>query len=161
VSLTFAKPLVALPPPPKAKLNAADFLPKRKQLPRHQQLREATVEFRHQIEQIVTDLSAEYVALFGVESLQEGGATWAQGKEERRKQFFFRLNSTPAYFLMKEKLKKAIVRVVREKFAKTAALSKDELGSFVNELFVFLVDQMHATLNKMAESREDAKGQGQ
>ncbi len=37
-------------------------------------------------------------------------------KEERRKKLVFELNNSGDYFVIKEKLKKSIVRIVKEKF---------------------------------------------
>ncbi|KAB1271361.1 Cilia- and flagella-associated protein 70 [Camelus dromedarius] len=43
----------------------------------------------------------------------------------------------------------AVVKIVREKYLKTSSFeSQEELQTFISELYVFLVDQMHVALNQ-------------
>ena len=59
------------------------------------------------------------------------------------------MNSTGKYFAFKEQLKNSVVKIVREKFLKTSAFSDpDEFQQFLSALYVFLVDEMHRTLNE-------------
>lgn len=47
-------------------------------------------------------------------------------------------------------LQHAVVKIVREKYLKTTAFeSQEELQTFISELYVFLVDQMHVALNQV------------
>lgn len=60
------------------------------------------------------------------------------------------MNSTGKYFAFKEQLKNSVIKIVREKFLKTSALSDpDELQQFLSELYVFLQDELHKTLNNI------------
>eukprot|EP00727_Mastigamoeba_balamuthi_P013279 m51a1_g8574 hypothetical protein (1067) ;mRNA; r:203518-207077 len=170
VEVSLAKPLVQAisskaPAPPLAaslltgacpslpqNLNLADFLPKRKQMTRYKQLREATADYKHEIEQVVSVLASEYRSLFGA-----AGDAGPQAREERKKMFYYKLNSTAAYFVMKEKLKKTVVRIVNEKFSRTGFATADEKLLFLNELYVFLLDQMHAALSKSIDSPSESE----
>lgn len=57
-------------------------------------------------------------------------------------------------------LQHAVVKIVREKYLKTTAFeSQEELQTFISELYVFLVDQMHVALNQVsAHNREPPRG---
>lgn len=58
------------------------------------------------------------------------------------------MNSTGKYFAFKEQLKNSVVKIVREKFLRTSALSDpEELQHFLSELYVFLIDELHKSLN--------------
>lgn len=44
----------------------------------------------------------------------------------------------------------SVVKIVREKYLKTTAFeTKEQLQSFLSELYVYLVDHMHIALNKV------------
>ena len=44
----------------------------------------------------------------------------------------------------------SVIKIVREKYLNTTAfVDKDKLQAFLSELYVFLIDQMHASLNKV------------
>lgn len=48
-------------------------------------------------------------------------------------------------------LQHAVVKIVREKYLKTTAFeSQEELQTFISELYVFLVDQMHVALSQVS-----------
>eukprot|EP01105_Mastigella_eilhardi_P026937 TRINITY_DN79_c0_g2_i1.p1 TRINITY_DN79_c0_g2~~TRINITY_DN79_c0_g2_i1.p1 ORF type:complete len:1197 (+),score=355.13 TRINITY_DN79_c0_g2_i1:447-3593(+) len=148
IEISFAKPLVPKPVTPKLHLTPADFIPKRPPLPQYHQLREATQEFSQEISDIIAELAQEYKTLFEVPSAEQ-----QLTKDQRRKQFLYALNTGGQYFTFKEKLKKAVVRIVNEKFHKQRFDSKRELDLFLNELYVFLMDEMHTTLNKTMQGK--------
>lgn len=63
--------------------------------------------------------------------------------EERKKEFLYEINTSGKYHILKEKLKKTIVRIVKEHFKKTGSimgLYKDERDHFYSELYSFLVE---------------------
>lgn len=41
-----------------------------------------------------------------------------EDNEERKKEFFYEINTSGKYHILKEKMKKTIVRIVREHFGK-------------------------------------------
>ena len=55
-------------------------------------------------------------------------------------------------------LQHAVVKIVREKYLKTTAFeSQEELQTFISELYVFLVDQMHVALNQVGVYSSDSR----
>ena len=74
-------------------------------------------------------------------SAQESNASY----EERKKEFLYEINKSGKYHILKERMKKTIVRIVKEHFGKKGSikgLHKDEQDRFYSELYVFLVQQM-------------------
>jgi hypothetical protein len=74
--------------------------------------------------------------------------------EERKKEFLYEINQSGKYHILKEKMKKTVVRIVREHFGKTEAikgLHKDERDHFYSDLYVFLVSEMRKTVADMVE----------
>jgi exopolyphosphatase/pppGpp-phosphohydrolase len=72
--------------------------------------------------------------------------------EERKKEFLYEINQTGKYHILKEKMKKTVVRIVREHFGKSEAikgLKKDERDQFYSDLYVFLVSEMRRTVGEM------------
>jgi hypothetical protein len=64
--------------------------------------------------------------------------------EERKKEFLYDINTTGKYHIMKEKMKKTIVRIVREHFQKQDSagikgIFKDERDHFYSQLYSYLV----------------------
>jgi hypothetical protein len=72
--------------------------------------------------------------------------------EERKKEFLYEINTKGKYHILKEKMKKTIVRIVREHFHKSGALKglkKDARDQFYSELYIYLVKQMRETVEEM------------
>lgn len=70
-------------------------------------------------------------------------------KNIRRRKLLYELNSTGKYFAFKEQIKNSVIKIVREKFLKTSALTDpEELQMFLSELYVFLQDELHKSLNE-------------
>ncbi|XP_029635453.1 cilia- and flagella-associated protein 70-like [Octopus sinensis] len=69
--------------------------------------------------------------------------------EDRKQKLLFHLNTSGKYFTYKERLKHAVVKIVREKYLKTSDFDdKEKLQEFLSELYIFLVDEMNIALNK-------------
>ncbi len=61
-----------------------------------------------------------------------------------RRRLLYDLNSSGKYYAFKEQLKRAVIKVVREKYLKTSAITDPvERQSFLSNLYVFLADHMH------------------
>ena len=61
-----------------------------------------------------------------------------------RRKILYELNSTGKYYAFKEQLKRAVVKVVREKFLKTSTIvNQEERQQFLSNLYVFLSNHMH------------------
>jgi hypothetical protein len=72
----------------------------------------------------VESLAKEYYTLFSAELLEEQKNREKSEKqrqeafEERKKEFLYEINTSGKYHIMKEKMKKTIVRIVKEHFQK-------------------------------------------
>lgn len=69
--------------------------------------------------------------------------------EDRKRKLLYELNNSGKYFTYKERLKHAVVKIVREKYLKTSNFEdREELQNFLSQLYIFFMDQMHVALNK-------------
>jgi tetratricopeptide (TPR) repeat protein len=78
--------------------------------------------------------------------------------DNRRKEFLYDINTTGKYHILKEKMKKTIVRIVKEHFGKTGqlmGLHKNEIDHFYSELYVFLTGIMRDTVKEMVAACEN------
>ena len=116
-----------------------------------------TDDFRKQITLAVESLAKEYYTLFQgdlEEEQRERSRTDGQKQEkfeERKKEFLYEINTSGKYHIMKEKMKKTIVRIVKEHFQKqdkggVKGIYKDERDHFYSQLYQYLVVQMRATV---------------
>eukprot|EP00743_Colponemidia_sp_Colp-15_P002860 GILK01003095.1.p1 GENE.GILK01003095.1~~GILK01003095.1.p1 ORF type:complete len:1155 (-),score=233.90 GILK01003095.1:377-3841(-) len=168
--LVLEVPLVPLTPP-RPPLKPSDLIPARKPAPKFTATKDVTDDFNKQVQVAVEALAEEYRRIFG-EELQEEDASFQQLPEEelqqrrllRRQKFVYDLTTNGQYHLLKEKLKQVVVQLIKEKFRKSATsaasgvdamkgLSHDERDRFYSELFVFLIEQMHRTLNTTVDLR--------
>ncbi|XP_028916853.1 cilia- and flagella-associated protein 70 isoform X1 [Ornithorhynchus anatinus] len=108
----------------------------------------AVSDYHLQIISIAGAVLDEYYKLFG-KDVAAGIGVDSQSLEEQKCQLNYELNSSGKYFAFKEQLKRAVVKIVREKYLKTTAFdSQEQLQAFLSELYVFLVEQMHIILNQ-------------
>ncbi|NXM63102.1 CFA70 protein, partial [Illadopsis cleaveri] len=132
-----------------------ELLPLRPALPRRTEAAKKAVEDYHKrITSVAVAILREYHELFG-KQLPDQGAIDYKTLEEQKRQLDYKLNTSGKYFVFKEQLKYSVVKIVREKYLKTTEFeTKEQLQSFLSELYVFLVDNMHIALNKLL-SEED------
>ena len=71
---------------------------------------------------------------------------------KKRDEFIDEINRSGKYLFLKEELKKSVARVAYEKYKKlgTNAMSKDQ---FYSELYVYLIEQMHSTIDSLVSIR--------
>ncbi|XP_021037760.1 cilia- and flagella-associated protein 70 [Mus caroli] len=109
----------------------------------------AVSDYHTQIKSISRAILNEYYRMFGKQGPKLESDVDSETMEERKCQLNYELNCSGKYFAFKEQLKHAVVKIVREKYLKTTAFeSQEELQTFISELYVFLVDQMHVALNQ-------------
>lgn len=109
----------------------------------------AVSDYHTQIKSISRAILEEYHRMFGKQVTKAGNDVDSETLEEQKCQLNYELNCSGKYFAFKEQLKHAVVKIVREKYLKTTAFeSQEELQTFISELYVFLVDQMHVALNQ-------------
>jgi len=115
--------------------------------------KQATDDFQDNVQDIVRKLVKEYITMSSVENdlfkSNEDDSDINKWQWEKKK-FLYHLNKSGSYFMLKEQLKAAVVDVVKESFQKTSPfISKAELQTFINEVYVFLIDNMHISFNKI------------
>nr|XP_036854798.1 cilia- and flagella-associated protein 70 [Manis javanica] len=109
----------------------------------------AVTDYHTQIKNISRAILDEYHRMFGKQVAKLGSDMDNETLEEQKCQLNYELNCSGKYFAFKEQLKHAVVKIVREKYLKTTSFeSQEELQTFISELYVFLVDQMHVALNQ-------------
>jgi len=143
-----SRPMVPRPPTPPPPLpKVADLIPKRV-LPQFA-AKTAAAEYQAQIAALVETLVSEWAQVFPELDLSQP-STNAQ-REERRKALLYKLNSEGKYWMYKERLKRCIVRIVKETMNRPGAepLDSHAMQIFYNELYVTLTKQLHAALNQI------------
>uniref|UniRef100_G1Q437 Cilia and flagella associated protein 70 n=1 Tax=Myotis lucifugus TaxID=59463 RepID=G1Q437_MYOLU len=109
----------------------------------------AVSDYHLQIKNISRAILDEYHSMFGKQVAKLEGDIDSETLEEQKCQLNYELNCSGKYFAFKEQLKHAVVKIVREKYLKTIPFeNQEELQTFISELYVFLVDQMHVALNQ-------------
>nr|KAF6303555.1 cilia and flagella associated protein 70 [Myotis myotis] len=109
----------------------------------------AISDYHMQIKNISRAILDEYHGMFGKQVAKLEGDIDSETLEEQKCQLNYELNCSGKYFAFKEQLKHAVVKIVREKYLKTIPFeNQEELQTFISELYVFLVDQMHVALNQ-------------
>ena len=131
------------PLPPK--MAVRDLLPGRDPLDAHEADVRATEHFRAEVTKSAAVLSKEYAAMF------TGEPKDADGKATRRKSLVFELNRSGKYHAMKERLKSAASAIIAERFHKGG----EGVQGKYNELYVHLVQEMHAALKKLGQTEEE------
>uniref|UniRef100_A0A663FDX1 Cilia and flagella associated protein 70 n=1 Tax=Aquila chrysaetos chrysaetos TaxID=223781 RepID=A0A663FDX1_AQUCH len=117
--------------------------------PRTAGAKKAVEDYHNHVTSIAVAILSEYHELFG-KQLPDQGAIDHQTLEEQKRQLNFELNSSGKYFAFKEQLKYAVVKIVREKYLKTTAFeTQEQFQSFLSELYVYLMDEMHIALNQL------------
>ena len=81
----------------------------------------ATDDFCKQVAIAIKALTREYYTLFQVDLEKQANITMsaqetAEAYEERKKEFLYEINQSGKYHILKEKMKKTIVRIVKETY---------------------------------------------
>ncbi|XP_043090031.1 cilia- and flagella-associated protein 70 [Puntigrus tetrazona] len=150
IEIAVEKPLSPKRPTEELAKRVMELVPPRPPLPRRPAGAERAVqEYRSQIASVAAQVLDQYQQLFGAVFLAGGKPLDPVLQERRKNQLLGELNYSGKYFAFKEQMKYSVVRIVREKMLRTEAFSDPEqLQAFLSQLYVFLVDEMHAALNK-------------
>uniref|UniRef100_A0A671T7N7 Cilia and flagella associated protein 70 n=1 Tax=Sinocyclocheilus anshuiensis TaxID=1608454 RepID=A0A671T7N7_9TELE len=150
IEIAVEKPLAPKRPPEELAKRVMELVPPRPPLPRRPAGAERAVqEYQSQIASVAAQVLDQYQQLFGAAFLPGGKPLDPVLLEQRKNQLLGELNYSGKYFAFKEQMKYSVVRIVREKMLRTEAFSDPEqLQAFLSQLYVFLVDEMHAALNK-------------
>ncbi|CAF0849700.1 unnamed protein product [Brachionus calyciflorus] len=154
IDIKFDKPLIPRKPFDLLVKKVSELIPPRPKYPlKTNSAEKAVADFHGQIKSILNNIIDDYrkLNLDENDSISETPSKSSRESEFeiKRKKLLFELNSTGKYFAFKEQLKNSVIKVVREKFLRTSALNDpDELQQFLSELYVFLIDELHKSLNE-------------
>lgn len=146
IDIALEKPLVPKRPPEELAKRVMLVLPKP---PQPQRTERAVHHYHSQIASVTAQVLDQYQQLFGAAFVPNGTPLDPALREQRKARLLGELNSSGKYFAFKEQMKYSVVRIVREKMMRTDAFKDpEELQAFLSQLYVYLVDEMHVTLNK-------------
>ncbi|RHY29131.1 hypothetical protein DYB32_006372 [Aphanomyces invadans] len=166
-------PVPPVPTPPAMSLQ--ELIPPRAPLPPFPQ-RDAQVSMHKELRKVVSMLMKEYDKLF-LQSTDDDRDDDDEedecplSKEDRRQKLIFHLNAEGLYFDFKEKLKKALVAVIREKFptlgnapspappgttvlGALAPPQRQHKTDFYAQLYTYLMEEVHVVLNGVFHGAE-------
>ncbi|XP_076442365.1 cilia- and flagella-associated protein 70-like isoform X3 [Babylonia areolata] len=152
VDISLTSPLVPKRPPEELARRVAELIPPRPAFPKRTDCAERAVEDYHgQIASVANLILEEFREMFGQE-IKNAAEETNEAMEQRRQKLMYHLNSSGKYFAFKEQLKHSVIKIVREKYLKTTNFDdRQQLQTFLSELYVYLVDQMHESLNKVLQ----------
>lgn len=145
---------------------ASDLIPKAQAIPKDPPAVECINEFKNDLVLIIESLAMEYAGMVGKDlnaaQEQKGKNTLTvQKKQEinkRKEQFLYDFNVSGKYKILKERLKKSILKICRDKFQKTGSITGitlDQRDQFYSELYVFLIDEMRQTLGEIIKEKRE------
>ncbi|XP_068751299.1 cilia- and flagella-associated protein 70-like [Montipora capricornis] len=149
-------PLVPKRPPSSLARKVAEYIPPRPIFARKPGgSKKAVEDFHTQLTTVANSLLEEFRQMYGDDLMKGNLPQSNDAMDQRRQKFLYELNTSGKYFAFKEQLKNSVIKIVREKYLNTTAfVDKDKLQAFLSELYVFLIDQMHASLNKFLAAEE-------
>jgi tetratricopeptide (TPR) repeat protein len=105
----------------------------------------ALQDLKSEVRRVIATLLQEYEQLFG----EKTSDTLAFGRDERKKKLIFRLNTQGYYHDFKEKLKKRIVPIIREKFLRPEEPQNkvSDPKEYFGELFSYLMSEINIILH--------------
>uniref|UniRef100_W5LHU0 Cilia and flagella associated protein 70 n=1 Tax=Astyanax mexicanus TaxID=7994 RepID=W5LHU0_ASTMX len=162
IEITLEKPLVPKRPLEELANRVKELIPPRPALPRRPAGAERAVrEYQAQIESVASQVLDQYQQMFGAAFVPGAEPLDPATTEQRKSRIYGELNCSGKYFAFKEQMKYAVVRIVREKMLRTKAFTDPEqLQAFLSQLYIFLVDEMHAALNKtLSANGEEVQAQ--
>lgn len=140
LTLTFCQALTRLPQArPRPDLQPADLIPTRLRPPRRPV--DASKAFAAEVASLTQRIVTEYR-----EHVAGSGASLSP--EEHRTSFLNYLHSSGQSQAYQQVLIPAVQSVVREKFIRQPNPSKEDLNRVTNELYTYLTDVMHSTIQK-------------
>lgn len=152
IDIKLSRPLIPKRPPEELARRVAELIPPRPAFPRRSDNAEKAVEDYHsQVASVASLVLEEFRELFG-EEMKNGKPQTNEAMEDKRQKLMYQLNSSGKYFAFKEQLKHSVIKIVREKYLKTTNFDdRQQLQTFLSELYVYLVDQMHQSLNRVLQ----------
>jgi hypothetical protein len=116
-------------------------------------------DFRKQLSLAIESVNKEFLAMFEEDLRREGiGGCADETFEARKEQFLYDFNTSGKYHIMKEKLKKTVVKIVRNTFKKRQSfkgLHMDDRDHFYSTMYSHLVNQIQICISSMVSNRKD------
>ena len=146
-------------PPAPAETAVAELLPAREPVaePAPESAEAAAARaFREEVTRAATALAEEYAAMFT--GAPDASDSAPDGAALRRKRLVFELNRSGKYHDMKERLKDAASAIVKSRFFSASATrpeDREEIDAKYDELYVHLVEEMHAALAELGSTPEE------
>uniref|UniRef100_A0AAX7VR65 Cilia and flagella associated protein 70 n=1 Tax=Astatotilapia calliptera TaxID=8154 RepID=A0AAX7VR65_ASTCA len=144
IEIALEKPLVPKPSPEELAQRVTALIPPKPKRPAGPSRAErAVLDFHRQVANTVSHVSEQCEELFGTscEIPQDDSL------EKMKIQLIGALNDSGRYFVFKEQMKHAVVRIVRDKMRRTEPFTDDQqLKEFASKLYVYLVDEMHVSV---------------
>lgn len=122
-------------------------------------------DFRKQLKIAIEAICKEYVNFVGdtrnqMTKKEKGGVTGGNRdeKENSINKFLFNFNVSKKADLLKEKIKRFVVRIVREKFSKkenVKSVFKNEKDQFYSELFAYLCEELKLCMDDYVNNKKD------
>ncbi|CAH8498466.1 unnamed protein product [Schistosoma intercalatum] len=125
---------------------------------RHTTAEKAVKEYHKQIAEVANYLLMEFKVMFSDLIQTDQLPVDHECTEQMKHELYYSLNTSGKYFAFKERLKFAVIKIVREKFFRTKPFTdQEQLQLFLRDLFVYLVDEMHIGLKKVFCTRDFTK----
>eukprot|EP00825_Cyclidium_porcatum_P045892 TRINITY_DN7095_c0_g1_i7.p1 TRINITY_DN7095_c0_g1~~TRINITY_DN7095_c0_g1_i7.p1 ORF type:complete len:1131 (-),score=244.37 TRINITY_DN7095_c0_g1_i7:273-3665(-) len=135
-------------------------------IPKLSSAKECIVEFKNELQLAMESLAIEYSQMFskelnGQQDSKPKTTITQQKKQEiqkRKEQFLYDFNVSGKYKILKERLKKSIVKICRDKFQKQGSITgitTDQKDQFYSDLYVFLIEQTRQTLNDLVYQKRE------
>lgn len=129
---------------------------------------EVVKELKAQMVIVMESIAMEYAAMFGKDLNTQldprnkqllTAQKKREGRDQRKEQFLYEFNMSGKYNILREKMKKSLMKIVRDRFGKQGSLTGVTIDSkedqFYSELHVFLVDEMRKTLTELIQNKKD------
>ncbi|KAF5402075.1 hypothetical protein PHET_03996 [Paragonimus heterotremus] len=136
--------------------NISSYVEAKKPVPTHHATAaKAVSEYHRQIGEVARYILMEFKTSFSDLIHIDQLPVDSESVEQLKHELFYSLNSSGKYFAFKERLKFAVIKIVREKFFQTSPFTEEaHLQVFLRDLFVYLVDEMHVGLWTLFKPRE-------
>eukprot|EP01060_Flectonema_neradi_P029904 TRINITY_DN4246_c0_g1_i1.p1 TRINITY_DN4246_c0_g1~~TRINITY_DN4246_c0_g1_i1.p1 ORF type:complete len:1038 (+),score=251.97 TRINITY_DN4246_c0_g1_i1:61-3174(+) len=140
IKIGFEKAIVCLPSErPRPGLVPADVIPKRVRQIKKQP--DASLLLGDEVKDIVSSVVSDYRKFSPCDKSVD--------EATNRANFLRYLNTSGRSFAHRQKIKHCIIKIVKEKFSKRQGATAAEMEPFYNELYIYLLDQIHYSLNSM------------
>ncbi|EGR33947.1 tetratricopeptide repeat protein [Ichthyophthirius multifiliis] len=142
-----------------------ELVPKNLNISKQQNTKSIINELKNELVGAIESLALEY-QMFGSQNNTNSdnknkGYTYQQKAQEaqgRKELFLYHFGKENKYKILKEKLKKSIIKICRDKFQKNGfiqGITNDQKDMFYSEIYVFLIEQTRQTLSDLIELKKE------